>query len=386
MRLESAELKVRHFYVHPGNESLTYLLDEVTPCPSITPRGIELPKLGMSYIQELANGCEEKDIVFNPRLLGMNLVIAGPPGIGKSTLALDIISNLSLRGCEGGCGGVGENNTDTSICRRVIANTGAVAYFSLEQPIFTIKNLALQLGYTDPGSNSSGGDESSKQNSNYRAKDIQEDSGGDGLKDYIINENFSSVIEILESKSLNPDPVHDDSLIDEDDEYRSLFPENEDCRLLLLPRLSPRFVGEKTADNERKLFWQRFKQISRLIESSVSVTKGNPFDPKRLHAVVIDNINAFLNEPMAREYVFKLFRLISSSGLLGIYILEDPGGSPGEKNKEVEEVEFLSDIWIELSWAERLDYKMKMFEVKKSRYQRHVFGAHPFKIRFKENF
>ena len=190
----------------------------------------------------------------------------------------------------------------------------------------------------------------------------------------------------MESKSLRSDEANGDNRDDDGEgEYESLFRENDDCRLLLLPRLSPRFVGEQTAVNERKLFWQRFKQISRLIESSVSVTKGDPFNKKRLHAVVIDNINSFLNEPMAREYIFKLFRLISSSGLLGIYILEDPGEIRGEKNKEVEEVQFLSDIWIELGWAEKMDYKMKMFEVKKSRYQRHVFGSHPFKIRFQEN-
>ena len=106
-------------------------------------------------------------------------------------------------------------------------------------------------------------------------------------------------------------------------EYESLFKDKEGYRVLLLPRLSPRFVGKITAESEKILFWQRFKQISRLIESSYNVTKGDPFHPRRLHAVVIDNLNCSLNEPMAREYIFKLFRLISSNGIFGIFILED---------------------------------------------------------------
>ncbi len=379
VQVAKGSVDIRHFFVHPGNESLTYLLDEVTPCPSTAPRGIELPKLGALYIQSVDVGVDNKSLTFNPRLLGMNLVIAGPPGIGKSTLALDIISNLSLRGCDGSC-------EKTFACNRVIANTGAVAYFSLEQPIFTIKNLAIQLGYPDPDVSVPGIATPSGGNLDSQRRENGNNPNSEYFTDSFYNENFHSAIKILESQPLGTDlSGGDESSDDGEAEYIKLFPSSDNCRVLLLPRLSPRFVGEQTATNERKLFWQRFKQISRLIESSVSVTEGNPFHPMRLHAIVIDNINSFLNEPMAREYIFKLFRLISFSGLLGIYILEDPGGAPGEKHKEIEEVQFLSDIWIELDWAEKLNYKMKMFEVKKSRYQRHVFGAHPFKIRFKED-
>ncbi|MGD2089143.1 MAG: ATPase domain-containing protein [Candidatus Aminicenantes bacterium] len=168
-------------------------------------------------------------------------------------------------------------------------------------------------------------------------------------------------------------------------EYLNFFEDNNKRRILLLPRLSPRFVGEITEKSERILFWQRFKQISRLLESSYSITKGDPFHPNRLHAVVIDNLNCFLNEPMAREYIFKLFRLMSLSGVLGIFILEDFKEETVDSIKVLEEVRFLTDIWIELGWKYKLDYKYKTIEIKKSRYQRHVVGSHPFKIRLEEN-
>jgi predicted HD phosphohydrolase len=380
LKNKSERITVKKFFIRPGNKQLTYLLDEVSPCPTLLPRGIELPLSGAVYIDKKSgNNQKNEDIVYYPRIMGINLVIAGPPGIGKSTLALDIIDNLSLVGCNFEChpeaGDDGEKG-----CRRVITNAGAVAYFSLEQPIFTIESLADRMGKL--GMNGEG---DQKGMGRYNP-DV----------DYNIEEcDFKFDIQILQSKFFDsPDSSFSEVMEERDREYKDLFKgkevveerdrEYKDTRILLLPRLSPRFLGEMSQANERKLFWQRFKQISRLIESSFSATRGDPFNQYRLHAIVVDNLNSFLNEPMAREYIFKLFRLISSSGILGVFILEDMEDDNTGISRGLEDVEFLADIWIKLGWTKKLDYKFKMLEVKKSRYQRHVFGSHPFKIRLEE--
>jgi KaiC/GvpD/RAD55 family RecA-like ATPase len=290
------------------NDDLSYLFDEDYP-----DRGILLPR-SQSRLHPLNR---------RPNV-GVNLVIAGPSGVGKSTLAMELVAQGRII-----------DDGRRPLC----------TYYSLEQPIESIRHLAERMGIPE------------KATIAYHPNPAAAGDDNPSRPGYVrIYEQIMNGCETVDS-----DPI------------------------LLLPKLAPRTYGDVI--DEERLFWFRYKQIARLLEAqreierpalnapAQAVTKSSHFI---LTSIVLDNLNAFSRHPLARQRVHQLFNLIAWGGVLGIHIIED---APGEEaNVFSSEVTYLADIVIRLDWRDD-GYRYKVMEVTKSRCQRHVLGAHPFKIR-----
>ncbi|MDP8254748.1 MAG: ATPase domain-containing protein [Candidatus Alcyoniella australis] len=308
--------------IDTGINTLNGLLDELSE--DCKPRGIVLPGTDMAAGDPFWSW-------FNQ---GVTVLLKGPAGLGKSTLALEILSKAFLAKCDikGQC--LSDHVRDKGVC----------VYYSIEQALTPLIEVGRRM--------------------------ICEKLKGPKPK-YAMLENYQLI-----AKSEGSIPLPDET------EHRRLLFEKvvedaQEQRVVLFPKLSPRFLeeGDQPADN---VFWQRFKQISRLIEESRAGSKKLD----RILAIVVDSLNVFSCNPLTREQLYRIFTLFSRHVPLSIFLYEqdqsslDNGSSP-----LISDVEFLADIVITLDWDERSEYKVKIIEITKSRYQRHVFGKHPFKIR-----
>jgi hypothetical protein len=284
-----------------ANPDLAYLFDE----DAKDKKGIVFP--------------ESRSVLFKDNKrpkLGINMVISGPAGVGKSTLAMELIAR-------------GKTSEERNVN----------AYYSLEQPLESIRQLATELGLEDKGIISFHPNPSGVNSPNNEIR-------------------YASLYEeILQSVEQKNDPKID--------------------HILLLPNLAPHSYGDNP--DEEKLFWFRYKQVARLIEAHRAY-QANSNDKLCLSIIVLDNLNAFSHHPLARQRVHQLFKLIAWGGVLGVHIVEQ---NPSEKFRIFQsEVEALSDIAVHLDWHVH-EYRYKTIEVLKSRCQRNVLGIHPFKIRRK---
>lgn len=313
----SKSVENSEYYYRIVNKNLAYLLDEKEFRRSISPEeqddknftpGIQFPET-QSFVNQWNH-------IHNS---GVNLVICGPPGVGKTTLAIELLNK-----------GIMHTKKDTKI-------KSLFAYCSLEQQIDPIKKMQ-------------------SRNIIYRKHD------GDLLK----------VTERSGSHLREPDFIR---------LYQKIvgYSGGED-KMLIFPSLVPNIVNRENT-KEENIFWYRYKQILRLIEGDRYLATTDD-DHHRLAAIVIDSLNGFTQEKLHRSDLHQIFKRITWSGLLGIYILESSSESPIEYLQK--EIEYLADIVIKLDWI-RKDYQYKVMEISKSRNQRHVLGKHPYKIRRNEN-
>lgn len=169
------------------------------------------------------------------------------------------------------------------------------------------------------------------------------------------------------------------------DLYQSLASGADQKRVVLLCSLSPRIFPAHPSEGVDRVFWQRFKQLSRLCDHGpwydacwVPHRKERSHD--MLRALVIDSLNAFGQGALGREQVHQIFRMTAWSGVLAIHLLECDDAPDAESQRLLNDAAFMSDVFIRLSWAPTI-YRHKQIEILKARFQRHVLGPHPYKIR-----
>ncbi|RJQ63773.1 MAG: hypothetical protein C4530_03025 [Desulfobacteraceae bacterium] len=284
------------------NEKLSYLLDEHQEIKGI--------RLGQSSSPLYPKGMGR---------VGVNMVIIGPPGVGKSTLAMEIIAQTHIKAH--------------------LKTTPVSAYYSLEQPVEAIRNLAAELKIP-------------KENIFDSFPNAPRIEAAPAEPAYVLM--YKNIL----------DHIRDDK---ESDLTKPI---------LFLPKLAPRSYG--SAVDEERLYWFRYKQIGRLLEAHRSYSLTDTDHKFMLTTIVLDNLNAFSKHALARQRIHQLFGLITWGGILGVHIIED---NPAEEIRTFRnDVEFLADIVIRLTWNET-HYRYKIIEVAKSRNQRNVLGIHPFKIK-----
>lgn len=355
-------------YLCTSNEELNYLLDE-DMCRKVSGRGVCLPDWDVPGHTDDGGG---------RRHLGVNVLIAGPPGMGKSSLAFEMIAGLRRVSCYQAKGGPpGSENEARCEGPRTSDTTGVVAYVSLEQPLAAFFPQAAQIKHRITRAFVE----------KWERSQTLPDEVAKSLPCFELGLGDSEPrIEVrpLALSRMRPKETYDRYM---DRPYRDLYEEltedARDARVVLLPHLSPRAFPSTGTGDGSDVFWHRFKQLARLCEFGPWYARdwaldGEPTPPELL-AIAVDNLNAFGQGALAREQIHQLFRLSAWAGVLGIYIWEqEPGAGPGATI--LDEAAFLADIVIRLSWGEG-DYRHKQIEVHKSRFQRHVLGAHSFKIR-----
>jgi hypothetical protein len=336
-----------------SNADLNYLLDEDL-CRKVLGRGFKVPAYypKSAMPEDTAAG----DLPYRP--LGVNVVVAGPPGVGKSSLALEIIASVMPIACQKGS----EHCPPEGVADRKA--TGVAAYVLIEQP-----QVVMSGHLSSSASSSQNGvgnrlppcPEAALRNSGHDVKALA----------YTLRP-FGETYNLRMGWGYR-------------DLYQSLTSGADQRRVVLLCSLSPRIFPDHPGNGVDHVFWQRFKQLSRLCDhgpwyDACWVPHRKERSHNMLRALVIDNLNAFGQGALGREQVHQIFRMTAWSGVLAIHLLECDDAPDAESQRLLNDAAFMSDVFIRLSWAPSV-YRHKQIEILKARFQRHVLGPHPYKIR-----
>ena len=151
---------------------------------------------------------------------------------------------------------------------------------------------------------------------------------------------------------------------------------------VLLPKLFPFSFGKGDVKDEAdQLFQDRYRQLESLLEAVVWL-RDETDGAKDIRIVCIDSLNVLGRGGMTRDHLASLFDLFKRHEVMGVFVLEDTarGIFAGESELDEETIEFLADTVVELTGQEEEGCWVRHFQIKKSRYQDHVPGRHPFRI------
>ncbi len=180
-------------------------------------------------------------------------------------------------------------------------------------------------------------------------------------------------------------------------EYCAFFEEHQDdppeytgCPgCVILPRLEPRVFTNAAKNDNDELFWQRYKQLDDLLRAAQEMRKsssskgkdGQDGSQEDLAIVCIDSLNVLGSAGLTRDHLAALFDLFKRRRTIGVFIVEENENKTfaGDNPIDSDTIDFLADMVIELNTREENGYFVRHFEVIKSRYQRSVYGRHPFK-------
>jgi KaiC/GvpD/RAD55 family RecA-like ATPase len=150
---------------------------------------------------------------------------------------------------------------------------------------------------------------------------------------------------------------------------------------VFLPLLSPRglFSEGQTRD---ELFWERYRQLERLLTGIECLRKesiSNAGIPP-IRMVCIDSLNVLGDDRLSRNELFKLFDLLKSKGVIGVFTAEQESWVTKQPVGDSVE-DYLADIIIQLHMEDDSGYANRYIEITKSRHQHQVYGIHPLRLR-----
>ncbi|MCA1701753.1 MAG: hypothetical protein LC808_00155 [Actinobacteria bacterium] len=246
----------------------------------------------------------------------LTLLITGPPGTGKTTLALEMCYRLAQRSSAQGDTGIGARSSlfvsTDSESRQLIEHARSFGWPDVDRHLFNVDSIGLREDTRPPDSTS--------------AVAIL---GSDRVK------KWDTLLDLVEeaTKELLEWITH------------------------LPPKLMNRLMGIFRIQEQAESLQDQLRSVSP-------------------HVVVFDGLNALTH--VQQGDVFQTFlkglRSVSQPPNLVVLILDtgDPAAHPSW--------EYVCDLVIRLDHAEEEGYYRRTLEIRKARYQEHVWGKHQVKI------
>jgi KaiC/GvpD/RAD55 family RecA-like ATPase len=257
----------------------------------------------------------------------LTILLTGPPGTGKSTLAMELCHNLTATY-------VIEDQPDEDNNKKMIGpeikGFSSIYITSESNEIWAEQKI-----------------ESFRWENNFRTKKKKIEPIDDPKDDDLKDEN---IVKIWQTKEFT-------DYLQEEEKLTGITP-------TLIDALSSIFgntIQLTPLAEAIRSKWTQFLNEKR-------IKKHNP------NILAIDSLNTF--EPSKRPEIFKRFMSLVDSGPMIIILVVESGS---EKHSS-EFWEYTSDIVIRLDKHNKSDYLVRTIEILKARYQSHIWGEHQLKL------